>query len=276
MTDREFDSAFHRIHVADNDGVRIMRFERNHQSSMRLDDPFATTIDYVAYMHVALAVNPRAARALVIGLGGGTLSKQLWRDYPWMRVDTVEIDPEVAEVARAYFALPDDERFRVIVEDGRAFVRLVQDPYDLIFVDAFDDDRVPRPLTTDEFMRECRDALTPGGVVAMNIIGAPFGPHSKLFRSLYRTVANVWRNVWFFPLGGRPEDVADKTRNIVLLATDSELTADELLLRISERANGVIRVPGFEAFGEQLHHGAVRCGDVPLITDPRPAGPRRR
>ena len=262
----DFDSPYHRLTVTDNDGVRLLKFERNHQSSMRLDDPFETTIEYVGYLHITLAVKPDAQRVLVIGLGGGSVVKRMWRDYPTMRLDVVEIDPEVAEVASTFFELPADDRIDVHVADGREFLGRRCDIYDIIIIDAFDDDRVPRHLLTEEFMRLCRDHLAEDGVVAWNVFGAVYGPHSRLFRSFHRTASNVWRNVWTFPLG-IAENAVDDTRNIVMLASDARLTADELASLIGDRVGGLVTVPAFERFAEDLYRGAIRTGDVPLLTD---------
>jgi len=203
---------------------------------------------------------------LVIGLGGGSVVKRMWRDYPWMRLDVVEIDEKVVEVAQCYFAVPQDERIRIFVEDGAGFVRVAPETYDVILIDAFDDDFVPRPLLTEEFLRACRDCLSPEGVIAYNVIGAVYGPHSRAFRSLYRTVRNVWRNVWVFPIG-ISQDSTDKTRNIVLFASDAQVDDEVLLARIANRANGRVSVPAFERCGEDLYRGKIRAGDVPIITE---------
>jgi len=271
----ECDSPYHRVRVADDDGIRRLTFERNRQSSMWLDDPFETDIEYVAYLHLTMAITPTATRTLLLGLGGGSVVKRMWRDYPDMRVDAVEIDPAVAEVAQTYFALPEDERIRVFIEDGREYMDRCAETYDIIIVDAFDDDRVPRPLLTEEFMRECRECLAPAGVIAYNFIGAVYGPRSKPFRSLYRTAANVWRQVWVFPIGSG-KDPRDNTRNIIMLGTDAEITQTELLERIAGRAGGRVTVPRFECLGEDLHTGAIRSGDVPLIVDTARRKLRRR
>ncbi len=274
----EFDSPFHRLRVTDNDGVRLLKFERNHQSSMNIADPFETNIEYIGYLHLAFAVKPDARSALVIGLGGGSLVKRMWRDYPDLEIDAVEIDEQVVDIAREYFALPDDSRIRVFVDDGRAFLGYCAETYDLIFIDAFDDDHIPRPLLTEECLRECRDRLSPDGVVAYNVIGAVTGDHSKPFRSLYRTAANVWRNVWVFPIGSA-DGATDSTRNMIMLASDADLSEDQLLGRIASRVDGMVSVPGFERFGEDLYRGVVRSGDVPMLTDPTPPhrkGNRRR
>jgi len=270
----EFDSAYHRLHVTDNDGVRLLRFERNHQSSMRIDDPFETDILYVGYLHITMAVKPDAARMLAIGLGGGSLVKRMWRDYPWLHIDAVELDPVVVEIAHAFFALPEDPRIRVIVGDGRDVLATSPETYDVIVIDAFDDDRVPRPLVTEEFMRECRDHLSPDGVIAYNVFGSVYGPHSKHFRSMHRTASNVWRNVWTFPVD-IATDARDQTRNIVMLASDAHLTDDELQERIADRVGGIVSVPGFERFAEDLYLGKIRTGDVALLLDEHPV-PRKR
>ena len=274
----DFDSPYHRLRVTEHGAWRQLKFERNQQSSMALDDPFETDIEYVNYLHLPLAVKPDPASVLIVGLGGGSLVKRMWRDYPALSVDAVELDEQVVDIAREYFALPDDERIRVFIDDGRAFLGYCAETYDLIVIDAFDDDHIPRPLTTEEFLRECRDHLSADGVIAYNVIGAVNGAHSKPYRSFHRTVANVWRNVWVFPIGSA-DGVTDSTRNMVMMASDVEMTTEELLERISTRVDGLVTVTGFERFGEDLYRGSVRAGDVPLITDPHPPsrkGNRRR
>lgn len=259
-------SRFNHLRITDNNGVRLLRFERNRQSSMYLDDPYETDFEYPGYFHLALAIAPHATETLVIGLGGGSVVKRMWRDYRHMRLDVVEIDEEVVEIARAFFALPDDERIRVTVADGREYVRRCPDTYDIVIVDAYDDDRFPRPLMTEEFMRDIADRLKPCGVVVYNFIGALYGPKSKPFRSLYRTAGNVWGSVWVFPIG-YGEDVTDKSRNIILLASNTAISDEDLLARIGERVGGMVTVPKFERFGEDLYRGRIRAGDVPLIVE---------
>lgn len=264
----ETDSAYHRLKVTDNEGVRLLQFERNRQSSMRLDDPFETDFEYPGYLHITYAIAPHALDTLIIGLGGGMVVKRMWRDYAPMRVDVVELDPEVVAIARAYFALPSDPRIRVFVDDGRRFVDNCDESYDIVILDAFDDDSIPRPLLTEECMRSVAALLNPGGVVAWNIIGAVYGGQSKLFRSVYRTARNVWRNVWVFPVGFA-DDVTDRTRNIIMLASDVDLSEDELCDRIADRVGGRVTVPKFDRLCEDLYQGRVRSGDVGMLLDER-------
>ncbi len=265
-------SPYHDIHVEDLGYLRVLRFERNRQSSMYLDAPFDTDFEYPAYLHTPLALKPDATRTLVIGLGGGSVVKRMWRDYQDMTLDVVELDPEIVEVAHRFFELPRDPRIRVVVDDGRAFLETATGNWDIVIVDAFDEDRVPRSLTTEEFLRLVRDRLSADGVVAYNFIGAPTGDHSKPFRSLYRTLSNVWRHVWVFMTD---EGLLTEGANLILLGTDADVSADELRARLAGRVGGKVSVPAFDRFGEDLYTGEIRTGDVPIIVDPPRASPRR-
>jgi spermidine synthase len=258
-------SAHHDITVTDHGFRRVLSFAHVRQSSMYLDAPFDTDFEYPGYFHVALAMKPDATRTLVVGLGGATVVKRMWRDYPEMRIDAVELDQDVVDVARRFFELPVDERIRVFTGDGRRFLETCADTYDIVIVDAFDEDRVPRALTTREFMRTVRARLSADGVVAYNFIGGLTGERSKPFRSLHRTLSSVWDNVHVFVVA---EGTDSDGTNLILLATDAHLPVDELRARIADRVGGRVTVPAFDLFGEDLYTGVVRSGDVPRIADP--------
>jgi spermidine synthase len=266
----EFSTPFHEIKVADNNGVRLMKFERNQQSSMRLDDPFESTLEYVDYFHLALAIQPSIEHVLVIGLGGGSLVKRMWRDYPEMSFDAVELDPEVVTIAYELFELPRDERINVAVGDGRDFLSGCGSVYDLIVIDAFNDDTTPPHLMTDEFLRLCQAHLAEDGVIAYNLIGSVHGDHSKPFRSFHRTISNIWRTVRMFPVGLQADGPLGLAFgcNIVVLASDIELPVEEMLKRIAQRVDGRVSVKGFGLLGKDLYQGEIRSGDVPLLIDP--------
>ncbi len=272
----EHDTAYHRLKVVDRDGIRFLMFERRQQGSMYLDDPFETDFAYPAYFHIALALVPDAVRTLAVGLGCGMVVKRMWRDYPEMRIDAVEIDPDVVDVARELFALPEDERIRVFIGEGRSFIEASPETWDIIIVDAYDDDRIPRQLITEEFLQVARDHLSPGGVIVYNFLGQVAGRGSRLFRSMHRTASNVWRRVWVFPVLSLEADLLDLDHNIIILATDAKVSRGELLERIANRVGGRVTVPDFEQFGEDLFGGPIRMRDVPLLLDEPRAKRRRR
>ncbi|MRS11913.1 MAG: spermine synthase [Actinobacteria bacterium] len=261
------DTQYHRITVTEGDGARHLRFDRSHQSALDLDDPFESRIRYPDYMHLALALKPDAKRVLVLGLGGGAITKRFWRDYPSVTVDSVEIDPVVVEVARKYFWLPEDERSRVFVQDARRYVQTTGERYDIVIVDAYYSDSLPFHLTTEEFLREVKGIMTPDGVLAYNVISRVDGDGSDLFRSMYRTATGVWDEVWAFPLGIGKDGDERTRRNIIVLATDAHLSEPELRGRIASRVDGVVTIGGFPEMADDLYTDPVPVADVPVLTD---------
>jgi spermidine synthase len=109
------------------------------------------------------------SRALVIGLGGGAFPAWLVRQDPVIRVDVAEIDPVVVDVARRFFALPATPRLAVHTVDGAVFVARARAGYDLVLLDAFSGDGIPRALSTPAFFADVRRVLADDGVVMLNI-----------------------------------------------------------------------------------------------------------
>jgi spermidine synthase len=245
-------SAYNDITVTDHGFIRVLSFGGHRQSSMYLDAPFDNDFEYPSYFHIALAVKPDAKRALAIGLGGGTVVKRMWRDYPDMLVDAVELDPEVVDVAHRFFELPEDARIRVFVEDGRHFLESRQDVYDIVVIDVFDEDRVPAQLTDAEFVRTLRSRLAGDGVVSYNFMGTTEGDGSAPFRELFRTLSEAWSRVWVFVVD---EGVESRDSNITLFATDAALSTTQLRERIGNRVDGRVTVPAFHLFGDDLRPG---------------------
>jgi spermidine synthase len=261
------DTRYHRIAVVEDDESRYLRFDNSFQSGMWLDDSFATRFPYSEYFHLGRVYNPRAQSLLVVGVGGGSALKRLWRDFPDMEIHGVEIDPVVVDVAYEYFDLPRDRRLTTEVEDGRRF--LVRDTrrWDVIALDAYYSDSIPFHLTTREFLELVRDRLAPGGIVVANVIGAVEGPGSRLFRSFYRTYREVFPTVLVHPV---VQDNADRDmtalRNIMVVATDVAAPQPDFLLE-RWRGEGPADGPNLEWAISGRHDEVVPTADVPVLTD---------
>ena len=115
----------------------------------------------------------RPRRALVIGLAGGTVARQLTAAYgPQLQIDGVEIDPRIIAVGQKYFNM-NEPNLHPIVADGRYFLDRTPTLYDIIVVDAYRQPYIPFQLVTREFFLKCRQHLTTSGVVAVNAGRAP-------------------------------------------------------------------------------------------------------
>ena len=136
------------------------------QSAMRLDDPFALELDYTRCMMAFLLFHPRPRRALMIGLGGGSLAKFFHRRVNGLRTHVVEHDERVIATARALFHVPADDA-RLIVEHGDGVEALAPECCDLLVVDGFEDEATPPAMVSQAFFDAAWWALEePGALVA--------------------------------------------------------------------------------------------------------------
>ena len=127
----------------------------------------------------------------------------MWRDFPGVDQQVVELDPVVRDVAYRYFELPRSPRVRVTVEDGRRYLQQHDERWDAIVIDAYFSDSLPFHLTTIEFLELARSRLVPGGVVATNLIGSLSGDGSQLFRAMYKTYRAAFPTVAVHPVPTR-------------------------------------------------------------------------
>ena len=264
------DTRYHRLLVVDDENSRYLRFDSSFQSGMYLDDPVRTRFAYSDYLHLGLAYNPNAKKILVIGLGGGSTQKRLFRDFGDVEVTTVEIDPGVVEAAYKWFELPRNPRLQVEVDDGRRFLQRSDERYDVIMMDAFYSDGVPFHLTTLEFVELMKERLTPGGVIATNVIGALTGSSSQITRALWKTYGAVFPTVKLHPVyEGSSDRRPDDIRNIILVATERAAPGTDRLAEIWDevRESRAPRAPDLDAAARDRWEKDVRTGDVPLLTD---------
>ncbi len=262
------DSQYHRIAVVDDSDSRYLRFDSSFQSGMYLNDPFKTRFEYSDYLHLGLAYKPDARNVLFIGLGGGSGPKRMWRDFPAVQFDAVELDPDVVDVAYRFFELPRDERLNVEVEDGRRFLVQNEGPWDAIVVDAFYSDSIPFHLATNEFLELARSRLAPGGVVVTNIIGATSGSESRLLRSMLRTYRTVFPTVAVHPVRVEGDTNLSGVRNVIFVAGEGAAPSKEFL---TERWNDLrSRAPGAPDLTAAIRDRVDRpipTNDVPVLTD---------
>jgi len=139
------------------------------QSAMRLADPYALELDYTRCMMAFLLFHPQPRRALMIGLGGGSLAKFFHRKFPALRTHVVEYDERVIATARALFHVPADDA-RLTIEHGDGAEALAPECCDLLVVDGFEDESTPSALVSQAFFDAAWCALREPGAFVMNFM----------------------------------------------------------------------------------------------------------
>jgi len=201
--------------------------------------------------------------------GAATGPKQFRSFYPELQVDVVEIDPEVVSVAKRFFSFEPDARTSVTVQDGRRFLVTTRNQYDAIIVDAYYAESIPFHVTTVEFMQLLKRRLNPGGVGIFNMIGSVAGEDSKLVRSEYKTIRQVFRSCGYFPILQEREQPYDYSptdvRNVILVASEQPLAPAEVRRRAAALKNA--RLPNLSPAAAAFDGRPLPTGDVPLLSD---------
>lgn len=137
--------------------------------------------------------NKESVPILVLGFATGTFAKLSRHFFPESQIDGVEIDPEIINLGRKYFALKDDDA-KVYVEDGRVFLTKTDKKYKIVFLDAFQDVTYPFHMATQEFFFQIAKHLEEDGVLAINI-NMRSQLHPDLSTFIEGTLASVFPKV---------------------------------------------------------------------------------
>lgn len=163
--------------------VRVLAVDGVLQSATYLDERWALCpFEYLrAFNHIFEATESHPIkRVLMIGGAGFTYPKQLLTQHPDVKLDVVEIDEAMVNIAREFFFLnrleaqlakqDRAEDLRIFIEDGEAFLKHCSDHYDAIIIDAFAGREDASYFRNDEGIAATNRLLTPGGLLMFNCV----------------------------------------------------------------------------------------------------------
>ncbi len=195
------------LEVVERDGVRSLHFgSYPRQSSMAVDFPDNLELAYVRAMTAwMLFKEPLSDEALIIGLGGGSLTKHLLYHFPDCRLKIIECRHSVIKIARSHFGLPLDARLKIIVDDGgrhlRQRVETYHQRFSVLLVDAFDHEGMAESINNKAFFEACQAVLKPDGILVINLWG---GTSNPLFQQVALWLGQIFHwNILFLPVLGR-------------------------------------------------------------------------
>ena len=198
---------------------------------MNLNDPLDLVIDYTEFFHLGMMFNPNATNVLFVGGGGFTGPKNFIALYPDTKIDVIEIDSDVIDVAKKYFDLKEDVRLQIFNDDARKHLSTYDKKYDLIVLDAYASTYVPYHLMTHEFFQLLEQRLEPDGIVVSNLLGSIEGHNSQLVKAIYKTIKETFPVEYIFPTEENPGNL----QNIMLVSSNYPYEFDRLtLLGIAE------------------------------------------
>jgi len=122
-------------------------------------------------MMAFLLFQPRPRQVLVIGLGGGSLTRFCHRQLRRACVTAVEVDRDVIALSELFGLPRQGKRMRLVQADARDYFAQHGDPAEVILMDACDRNGTAPELGSVAFYRSLRARLEPAGLAVINITG---------------------------------------------------------------------------------------------------------
>ncbi len=174
---------------------------------------------------VGAMLHPKPSSALVIGLGTGSTAGWLAAVPEIKRVDVVELEPAILEVAKACAAVNanalSNPKVHIAIGDAREVLLTSPRKYDLIFSEPSNPYRAGiASLFTRDFYHGAAARLTEAGIFMQWVQGYEVDAHT--LRSVYATIGSVFPEVETWQLG---------SRDLLLLASRQPLIHDATKLR---------------------------------------------
>lgn len=226
------------------------------QTFVGIDNDLQYSIwSWAHYFPTAASIFPKKSKVLLLGLGGGTLVKQLQRlDF---ETDVVEIDKRIRDVSYDFFNL--DRSTNVVIDDARHYVRTTDKKYDIVIFDTFLSEAVPEHLITVEGFKDTKKILNPGGMVMINFYGFIKGERGKAARSVYKTLSEVGFKTEVLATPG-----VESTRNLIFLASLEE----------KDFSNARYKEPNFEEIDDLYAYflplKSLNTSDAISLSDKKP------
>ena len=165
--------AFGALKVMDTSKMRSLFFETSvEQSRLYFEAPMCLPFEYQQVIETQLLKHHQThpvQRILMLGMGGGSIAKQLNMLLPNTSIHIVELRQAVIDIAYEYFQLPDVPEIEAIQEDALVFIKEALSTYDVIIMDIFNDNGLPKAFSTPEFQTNLLNNLSPKGLILFNL-----------------------------------------------------------------------------------------------------------
>jgi spermidine synthase len=215
------------VEVTETGGVRSLHLgTATIQSSMKVKAPFDLELAYTRGMMGFLLFSDKVKNVLTIGLGGGSVPKYIWQHCPEINQTIIEITPQIINIARSHFFVPDnDDRLNVTEGDGIAYLAHNPNSTDCLMIDAFDAHGIPPNFCSQDFFDSCEMSLKNDGIFAINLWGS-----DKNFDIYLRRIEQSFNDKVLMLSTGKPG-------NIVVFGFKTSL--DLKIANMRERAKGL-------------------------------------
>lgn len=234
LVERIIDGDYEKPFVVDDGITRRLHFDFCYvQSEMNVRQPYELVSAYTRKMMAFLLFTSKPKHVIIVGLGGGALTKFSYRQLPRARITTIEVNADVIALS-ALFELPSqDSRMAVVHADAAEYFAETDSYADVILLDGCDNIGIAPTFKNICFYQNLYARLRPHGMLALNLIG-----QGDQLAAHLRLLSDVFSNNLLVT------DVSSNTNRIAFAFKDSEFCPD--WEKIKSRANKLEQEHGLD------------------------------
>jgi spermidine synthase len=216
---------FNTVELRSKRPIRAMATDPYFIQSGMFADSDELAFEYAKYYHLIRHFKPDFQNALMIGGAGYTFPKDFLAKYPNAKINVVEVDPQMTEIAKRFFRLEENPNLKITHQDGRIFLNhAAENEYDAVLMDAFGSlFSVPFQLTTLEAVEQLSRVTKDDGVVIFNLGAAIKGDSSRFLQAELKTYRQVFPQVYLFKVNADYTD--EQLQNLIIVATKNKNAA---------------------------------------------------
>ena len=215
----ETESVYNRIRLIDKEGKLLLTLNSQRDSLVHSGYSSPSSNNSWLYLGGLFGVGPLIKPVnslLVLGMAAGSTILQHQVFSPQIKIEAVEIDPRIIEIAKGKFGLKESESLKIFQDDARPFLARSKKQYDMIEIDLFQGSPfIPFYVLTREFFQSVFSHLNSQGLMMMNI----YAPgQQEILAPILATMNSVFPAVYTIPIDN----------NFMVLATRSETNLKEI------------------------------------------------
>ncbi len=136
---------------------------------MKLNNINGLDLGYTQAMMAGLFFIPSVKTATIMGLGAGSMVKNLLSSFSELNIHAIEYREAVVKTAKKYFHLPDTDHLFVHINDAVDHIKNTDIKSDIIFSDLYNSKGMEPKQVQSSYLRDCKNALNEQGVLVLNI-----------------------------------------------------------------------------------------------------------
>jgi predicted O-methyltransferase YrrM len=174
LTKTEIDGKIHHL----RDYILPKKIKKSYREIAQVDKPgcssrspiFSKKKKEVFYLDIVRLLTEELSFNSILLLGGGgcSLASYFANNKKIKKIDVIEYNSTMIKWAKKYF-LKDNEQVRLILGDGLKFSKLINDHYDLIIIDMFNDFKFNKNINNQAFIKDVQNTLGKDGVFIINL-----------------------------------------------------------------------------------------------------------